>query len=228
VVARRKIARLAGAVLAAVAALGSVGSVARAGESEVVLVLFHGCHEGASRADWKPLRDALPPGFTVVAPDLPKIEAEGDNTVWMAAWRQHGTATVDRAFAEARKQNPNAFVVAGGAGCGGFFALIGAERHEVDAVLTLSGLSDEAQRARLTARRTPVLGIASKDDRNVPARVDAIVRAGGEGSVLKIYPGSAHGTAILTGDKAAPGDVRRWIWIVERTGRALATPRPPG
>ena len=228
VVAGRKIARrLAGAVLAALAAVGSVGSVAQAAEGEVVLVLFHGCHEGASSADWKPLRDALPPGFTVVAPELPKIEAEGDNTAWMAAWRQHGTATVDRAFAEARKQNPKAFLMAGGAGCGGFFALIGAERHDVDARASrCPGLSDEAQRARLTARRTPVLGIASKDDRDVPARVEAIVRAGGEGSVLKIYPGSAHGTAILTGDKAAPGDVRRWI--VERTGRALATPRPRG
>jgi len=221
VVAGRKIAlRL---VRAVVVSLAAVGSAAQATERGAVLVLFHGCDERASSADWKPLRDALPPGITVVAPELPKIEAEGDNTVWMAAWRQHGTATVDRAFADARRQNPKGFLIAGGAGCGGFFALIGAERHDVDAVLTLSGLSDEAQRARLTARRTPVLGIASKDDRDVPARVEAIVRAGGEGSVLKIYPGSAHGTAILTGGRAAPGDVRRWI--EERTARARATPR---
>jgi len=222
VVAGRKIAlRL---VRAVVVFLAAAGSAAQATERGAVLVLFHGCHEGASSLDWKPFRDALPPGITVVAPELPKIEAEGDNTVWMAAWRQHGTATVDRAFADARRQNPKGFLIAGGAGCGGFFALIGAERHDVDAVLTLSGLSDEAQRARLTARRTPVLGIASKDDRDVPARVEAIVRAGGEGSVLKIYPGSAHGTAILTADGAAPGDVRRWI--EERTARARATPRP--
>ena len=199
-----------------------MGSAARAAEREVVLVLFHGCHEGASSADWKPLREALPSGFTVVAPELPKIEAEGDSTVWMTAWRRHGTATVDRAFAEARKQNPKAFLVAGGAGCGGFFALIGAERYEIDALVTLSGLSDEAQRMRLTARRTPVFGGASKNDRDVPARVEAIVRSGGEGSTFHPYPGDAHGTAILAGRKDAAPEIVRWIH--ERS----ASPSGPG
>ena len=208
-VAGRKIAlRL---VRAVVVSLAAVGSAAQATERDAVLVLFHGCHEGASSADWKPLRVALPPGFTVVAPELPKIEAEGDNTVWMAAWRQHGTATVDRAFAQARKQNPKALLLAGGAGCGGFFALIGAERHDVDAVLTLSGLSDEAQRARLTARATPVFGMASKDDGRVPARVEEIVRSGGPGSSFDLYPGKAHGSAILEAEPKAVAEIVRWL-----------------
>ena len=176
-----------------------------------MLILFHGCHEGASSKDWKPLTEALPSGFRVIAPELPRIEADGDNTAWMAAWRKHGTAAVDEAFARARHDAPDAYAVVGGAGCGGFFALIGAERHDVNALVTLSGLSDEAQRARLAARRTPVLGVASKNDRDVPGRVEAIVEAGGPGSKLEIYPGEAHGTAILATRSGASGDIVRWI-----------------
>ncbi len=177
----------------------------------IMLVLFHGCQDGASSRDWTPLTDALPPGFAVVAPELPRIEAEGDNTAWMAAWRRHGTAAVDEAFRRARSEHPGAFVVAGGAGCGGFFALIGVERHDVDAFFTLSGLSDEAQRECLEARRIAVLGIASREDGEVPARVDRIVRSGGPGSLLQLYPGRAHGTAILIGAPARSGEIVDWI-----------------
>ena len=191
--------------------LAALGAAARAAEREVVLILFHGCHEGASSADWKILSYALPAGFTAITPELPKIEAEGDNTAWMAARRQHGAATVDRAFAEARRTKPTAFLVAGGAGCGGFFALMGAERHDVDAVLTLSGLSDSAQRKHLTQRRTPVLGIASKDDGQVPARVEAIVRSGGPGSVFQEYAGKAHGTELLTGEPGRTRAIVSWL-----------------
>ena len=206
--ARGKVGRLAAVALASLAA---AGAAARAAEREVVIVLFHGCHEGASSADWKPLRNVLPAGLTAITPELPKIEAEGDNTAWMAAWREHGTATVDRAFAEARRQSPKAFFVAGGAGCGGFFALLGAERHDVDAVVTLSGLSDEAQRKRLQARRTPVLGMASEDDGQVPARVEEIVRWGGPGSLVHLFPGKAHGTAILVGAPDRARTIVKWV-----------------
>ena len=208
-VAGREVARLAAAV--ALAGLCALCPAARAAEREVVLVLFPGCHESASSADWKVLRDALPAHFTAVTPELPKIEAEGDNTAWMAAWRRHGAETVDRAFAEARRKKPGAFLVAGGAGCGGFFALMGAERHDVDAVITLSGLSDEAQRKRLTQRRTPVLGLASKDDGQVPSRVELIVRRGGPGSLFQEYPGKAHGTAILEGAPERARSIVRWV-----------------
>jgi hypothetical protein len=204
-VARRKVAFLAALVL-----WGGGCLAAEAAGREIVLVLFHGCHEGASSKDWKPLQDALPQEMAVIAPELPRIEADGDNTAWMAAWRKEGTAAVDQAFARARSEHPGAFVVAGGAGCGGFFALIGAERHPVDAVVTLSGLSDEAQRSRLTSRRIPVLGMASKDDGNVPQRVQVIVEAGGPGSEMKTFPGKAHGTAILTGQPVSVSDVVRW------------------
>src|SRR4030095_12640004 len=85
--------------------------IAAAPNRPVVLVLFHGCQDGASSKDWTPLTDALPPGFAVVAPELPRIEAEGDNTAWMAAWRRHGTAAVDEAFRRARSEHPGAFVV---------------------------------------------------------------------------------------------------------------------
>lgn len=198
----------------ALAALGLIAAAFHPGaasEREIVLVLFHGCHEGAASKDWKPLQEALPSGFAVLAPELPRIEADGDNAAWMAAWRREGTATVDEAFARARAEHPGAFLVSGGAGCGGFFALIGAERHDVDAVLTLSGLSDEAQRSRLTAKRIPVLGMASKDDGSVPARVAAIVRAGGPGSEMKTLPGKAHGTAILEGHAIAVSEVVEWL-----------------
>ncbi len=217
--------------LAAAALLLAGGSAAEeAHRPEVALVLFHGCHAGASTRDWLPLQKALPPGFgRVIAVDLPghgeaggkPIEADGDNAAWMAAWREHGTAVVDRAFARARAEAPGAFVVSGGAGCGGFFALIGAERHDVEAVVTLSGLSDAAQRARLSSRKIPVLGMASKEDRDVPARVEAIVDAGGTGSLLKIFPGRAHGIAILAEEAAAPGEIVRWI-----TERAARAPSP--
>jgi pimeloyl-ACP methyl ester carboxylesterase len=213
--------RRAGTAAAVACLLAAAASTAETGPPrETVLILFHGCHAGASSRDWRPLRDALPPGFArVIAVDLPghgeaggqPIEAEGGNDAWMAAWRTHGTAVVDRAFARARSEAPDAFVAAGGAGCGGFFALIGAERHDVDALFTLSGLSDAAQRARLTSRKTPVLGVASKNDRDVPVRVEDIVRAGGEGSALKVYPGKAHGTAILSEEPSSPGDVVRWL-----------------
>jgi dienelactone hydrolase len=216
VVARGKVGRLAAIALAGLAA---AGSPARAAEREVVLVLFHGCHEGASSADWKSLRKALPENFTAVTPELPKIEADGDNTVWMAAWRKHGVATVDRAFADARKRDPKAFLVAGGAGCGGFFALMGAERHDVDAFFTLSGLSDEAQRKHLMQRRTPVLGVASKEDGQVPARVEEIVRRGGPGSLFHSYPGKAHGTAILDGEPARAKAIVSWIRLRAQTPR---------
>jgi len=187
--------------------------------SPLVLLLFHGCHPDASSRDWQPLLGAIPPAAKVIAVDLPghgeaggaKIEAEGDNTAWMAAWRAQGTAVVDRAFARQKAEAPGAFVVAVGAGCGGFFALMGAERHAVDAVVTLSGLSDAAQRERLTSRGTPVLGIASKGDRDVPARVEAIVRAGGRGSALKLYPGAAHGTAILAATPESVTEIVRWL-----------------
>ena len=194
----------------------SLGADAAGGD--VVLVLFHGCHDGASSKDWAPLRNALPAGYAIVAPELPRIEADGDNTVWMAAWRKRGTAVVDEAFARAKAEHPGAFVVAGGAGCGGFFALIGVERHAVDAFLTLSGLSDEAQRARLTARRTPVLGIASKNDGPVPTRVEEIVRSGGPGSSFELYPGKAHGTAILSTSRGSAVEIARWL--VERVAAA--------
>ena len=174
----------------------------------------------------------MPPGFArVIAVDLPghgqaggkPIEADGDNNAWMAAWREQGTGVVDRAFARARAEAPGALLVVGGAGCGGYFALIGAERHDVKAVVTLSGLSDAAQRAHLTSKKIPVLGLASKRDRDVPARVEAIVRAGGKGSALELYPGSAHGTAILTEKGASVGDVLRWI-EQRAAGSASASP----
>ena len=168
----------------------------------------------------------------MIAVDLPghgqaggkPIEANGGNAAWMKAWREEGTGVVDRAFARARAETPGAFLVAGGAGCGGYFALIGAQRHDVKAVLTLSGLSDAAQRAHLTSKKIPVLGVASKGDRDVPARVEAIVRAGGEGSALKLYPGSAHGTAILTEEGVSVGDIVRWI--EQRAAGAPASARP--
>jgi hypothetical protein len=186
-----------------------------------VLVLFHGCHDGASSRDWKPLRDALPPGFSMIAPETPRIEADGDNTAWMAAWRQGGTDLVDQAFARAGREHPGAFVVAAGAGCGGFFALIGAERHSVDALVTLSGLSDDAQRKRLMQLRTPVLGVASSEDGKVPARVEEIVRSGGPGSSFRQYPGKAHGAAILDGNPARGKEIVTWL-----RERAAAAPAP--
>jgi dienelactone hydrolase len=189
-------------------------------KAEAVLVVFHGCHEGASSRDWKPLEDELPSSFRIIAPELPRIEADGDNTAWMAAWRKNGTAVVDRAFARARQDAPDAFLVAGGAGCGGFFALIGAERHDLGAVVTLSGLSDAAQRDRLASRRPPVLGVASKNDRDVASRVEAIVKAGGPGSRLEVYPGDAHGTAILASQPGSAAEIVRWV-------RERATERPP-
>ncbi len=205
-VARRKVA-----FLAALALWGGGPLAAEAAGREIVLVLFHGCHEGASSRDWKPLEDVLPEGMVLVAPELPRIEAEGDNTAWMAAWRQGGTTVVDQAFARARSDHPGAFVVAGGAGCGGFFALMGAERHFVDGLVTLSGLSDDAQRSRVTSQGTPVLGMASKNDGKVPDRVETIVVAGGPGSEMKMFPGKAHGTAILKEQPASVTDIVRWI-----------------
>jgi pimeloyl-ACP methyl ester carboxylesterase len=196
---------------------------AEAIDSKIVVILFHGCGEGDSSRDWKPLLDSLPPDFVAIVPELPRIEADGDNTVWMAAWRQHGTATVDEAFARAASEHPGAFVVAGGAGCGGFFALVGAERHPVDAVLTLSGLSDDAQRELLTSKRIPVLGMASKDDGSVPARVDAIVGAGGPGSEMRTFAGKAHGTRILRESPEAVSDAVAWVRA--RGWKKAASPR---
>jgi alpha-beta hydrolase superfamily lysophospholipase len=233
VVAGRKIGRIAAAAVAAIVLVALGSPAEQLSRPKVALVLFHGCHAGASSRDWLPLEKALRPGFArVIALDLPghgqaggkPIEAEGNNDAWMAAWREHGTGVVDRAFARARAEAPGALVVAGGAGCGGYFALIGAQRHDVKAVLTLSGLSDAAQRQHLTSKKIPVLGVASKGDRDVPARVDAIVRAGGEGSALKLYPGSAHGTAILTEQGGSVGDVLQWI--EERSAGPSASARP--
>jgi dienelactone hydrolase len=213
------VTRLAAIAFAFLAAAGASARGAPAAERAVVMVLFHGCHEGASSADWKPLRDALPAGFHAIAPELPKIEAEGDNAAWMAAWRKHGTATIDRAFAEARQASPTAFLVAAGSGCGGFFALLAAQTLEVDAVVTLSGLSDEGQRERLAERRTPVLGVASRDDGTVPARVEEIVRSGGPGSHFDLYPGNAHGTAILEGRPERAKAIVGWVQARIAAGR---------
>lgn len=221
-VAGREVAAFLAAVLAALTGAGAVGEAPGAATAPrgLVLVLFHGCHPDASSRDWKPLLDATAPGSaTVVAVDLPghgnaggaKIEADGDNAAWMAAWRKQGVATVDAAFARARAEKPGAFLVSAGAGCGGFFALMGAERFDVDAVVTISGLSDERQRERLTSRGTPVLGMASKEDRDVPARVQAIVSSGGPGSTLKLWAGTAHGTAILASNPGAATEIVRWL-----------------
>ncbi len=234
-VAGGEVGRAAAAILAGV--LLAAGGARSATPTRAVLVLFHGCHDGASSRDWQPLLGALPPSAKAIAVDLPghgsaggaKIEADGDNTAWMAAWRARGTTVVDEAFARARKEAPGAFVVAVGAGCGGFFALMGAERQDVGAVVTLSGLSDERQRERLTSRQTPVLGMASRDDRDVPARVEAIVESGGPGSALKLYPGAAHGTAILAGAPGSVGDIARWVEerALKPAGGGPGSGRPP-
>ncbi len=232
-VARGEVAAALAAFLSVLPAPGGGLEATVAAPRPFVVVLFHGCHPDASRRDWRPLIDALPPEAKAIAVDLPghgeaggaRIEADGDNTAWMAAWREQGAPTVETAFARAKAEAPGAFLVAAGAGCGGFFALMGADRYEVDAIVTISGLSDGPLLERLTSRRTPVLGIASKADRDVPARVEAIVRSGGPGSALKVYPGAAHGTAILAALPASVADLLAWVRL--RAALAQATPARP-
>jgi pimeloyl-ACP methyl ester carboxylesterase len=107
-----------------------------------------------------------------------------------------------------------------GASMGGTAALIVAATDPVDAVVTLSapiefqGLSAREVVARV---KPPTLFLAAEGDEGAQGARD-LYRAAPEPREMELYPGTAHGTELLSGSGSEPVKARLFSFLVQHLG----------
>jgi len=170
------------------------------------MLLLHQCN--MDRRAWDGLaKDLADAGVHVLAIDYRGYgESGGEHFTDMAQRRpvmeQKWPGDVDAAFAYllAQKGIDKSRAAAGGASCGVTQSSnLATRRHDIKALMLLSGTASEAARAYLAATPTlAVFGAASEGDASAAKGIkEAVAASKNSQSTLKIYAGSEHGVPMF-------------------------------
>ena len=175
------------------------------------ILLFHQCN--MDRHAWDTLTpDLVSAGFHVLTFDQRGFG--GTPGTSGPADEQKSASDADAAYAYLLSKHDvdTGRLAAGGASCGvAYSARLATRRHEIKALLFLSGWADEQSRAYLSA--TPSLAVfgAASGTSDVAETRQAVAASPHPQSILRIVRGSAHGVAMFEADADLKLSVVKWL-----------------
>ena len=184
------------------------------------MILLHQCN--MDRHAWDGLaNDLAAAGFHVLTFDFRGFGESGGGRPADAAERrkviqEKWPSDVDAAYAylTAQKGVEKTRVAAGGASCGVTQASdLATRRHEIKALMLLSGNASDAAKAYLMATPSlPVFGAASEDDTNAAKGIKEAVEASkSPQSALKLYSGTEHGVPMFAKNAELEPMIVTWL-----------------
>ena len=195
------------------------GSYFSPGQTGPGMILLHQCN--MDRHAWDGLaQDLARAGFHVVTVDFRGYGESGGGRPADAAERramvqQKWPGDVDAAysFLASQKGVDKSRLAAGGASCGVTQSSdLAARRHEIKALMLLSGQATEATRAYITTSGVPVFGAASAGDTNAAMGIQEVVGASkNPRSTVKIYNGTEHGVPMFAKNAELEPMIVAWL-----------------
>jgi dienelactone hydrolase len=184
------------------------------------MLLLHQCN--MDRHAWDTLAaDLAAEGIHVLTIDYRGYGESGgekltDAAARRASMQQKWPGDVDAAYEYLLTQKgvDKTHVAAGGASCGVTQSSdLAARRHEIKALVLLSGVASDATRSYIA--ETPALaifGAASDGDGNAPKAIKEIVEASkNPQSTLKIYSGTEHGVPMFAKNPDLEPAIVAWV-----------------
>ena len=191
-----------------------------AGRPGPAMLLLHQCN--MDRHAWDGLaQDLAAAGFHVLTMDYRGYGDSGGERLKDPAQRrgvmqEKWPGDVDAAYAYliAQKGVDKSRIAAGGASCGVTQSSdLAARRHEIKALMLLSGIASDAARAHISS--TPslaVFGAASAGDTNPANGIRQVVAASkNEHSIVKIYDGTEHGVPMFAKHSDLEPAIVSWL-----------------
>ena len=196
------------------------GSYFSPGRSGPAMILLHQCN--MDRHAWDGLaQDLASAGFHVLTVDFRGYGDSGGGRPADAAERRKvvqekwpGDVDAAYAFLTSQKGVDQARLAAGGASCGVTQSSdLAARRHEIKALLLLSGNTTDATRAYLTSNTAlPVFGAASDGDTNAAKGIrEAVAASKNPHSMVKIYAGTEHGVPMFAKNSELEPMIVTWL-----------------
>jgi len=195
------------------------GTYFSAGQQGPAILLLHQCN--MDRHAWDGLAAALAAnGFNVLTFDFRGYGEsggeKGKKLMEQAEQMRKWPADVDTAFAflTSQKDVDQGRIAVGGASCGVMqSADLAVRHHEIRALVLLSGVvSDAAKQYIGDTTLLPVFGAASEDDSGAAQGIKDVMDASqNNDSLLKIYPGSAHGVPMFDSNAELQPMIVDWL-----------------
>jgi dienelactone hydrolase len=182
-----------------------------AGRTGPGMLLLHQCN--MDRHAWDGLAmDLAGAGINVLTVDFRGYGNSGGDRAQRDKW----PGDVDYAFAylTAQKDVDKSRLAAGGASCGVTQSSdLAARRHEIKALMLLSGTTTDATRAYITATvGLPVFGAASEGDTAAAKGIKEAVEASkNPKSTLKLYGGTEHGVPMFAKNAELEPMIVTWV-----------------
>jgi dienelactone hydrolase len=182
-----------------------------AGRNGPGMLLLHQCN--MDRHAWDGLaKDLADAGINVLTVDFRGYGDSGGDRAQRDKW----PGDVDAAFAylTAQKDVDKSRLAAGGASCGVTQSSdLAARRHEIKALMLLSGTTTDATRAYITATMgLPVFGAASEGDTAAAKGIKEAVEASKNAkSTLKLYAGTEHGVPMFAKNAELEPMIVTWV-----------------
>jgi alpha/beta superfamily hydrolase len=157
-------------------------------------------------------KDLAGAGINVLTVDFRGYGDSGGDRAQRDKW----PGDVDAAFAylTAQKDVDKSRLAAGGASCGVTQSSdLAARRHEIKALMLLSGTTTDATRAYITATvGLPVFGAASEGDTAAAKGIKEAVEASKNAkSTLKLYAGTEHGVPMFAKNAELEPMIVTWV-----------------
>jgi dienelactone hydrolase len=181
------------------------------GRSGPGMILLHQCN--MDRHAWDGLaQDLANAGFHVVTVDFRGYGQSGGDRAQRDKW----PGDVDAAYSYLMSQKgvDKSRIAAGGASCGVTQASdLATRRHDIKALVLLSGQASDAAKAYLTATASlPVFGAASEGDTNAAKGIrDAVGASKNAQSTVKIYAGTEHGVPMFAKNAELEPMIVTWL-----------------
>ncbi|HEY7336793.1 MAG TPA: alpha/beta fold hydrolase [Bryobacteraceae bacterium] len=181
------------------------------GRSGPGMILLHQCN--MDRHAWDGLaQDLANAGFHVVTVDFRGYGQSGGDRAQRDKW----PGDVDAAYSYLMSQKgvDKSRIAAGGASCGVTQASdLATRRHDIKALVLLSGQASDAAKAYLTATTSlPVFGAASEGDTNAAKGIrDAVGASKNAQSTVKIYAGTEHGVPMFAKNAELEPMIVTWL-----------------
>jgi dienelactone hydrolase len=157
-------------------------------------------------------QDLANAGFHVVTVDFRGYGQSGGDRAQRDKW----PGDVDAAYSYLMSQKgvDKSRIAAGGASCGVTQASdLATRRHDIKALVLLSGQASDAAKAYLTATTSlPVFGAASEGDTNAAKGIrDAVGASKNAQSTVKIYAGTEHGVPMFAKNAELEPMIVTWL-----------------
>jgi dienelactone hydrolase len=195
------------------------GTYFSAGRPGPAMLLLHQCN--MDRHAWDGLAEDLAGnGFNVLTVDYRGFgESDGSKSSdpdTRAALRQKWPGDVDAAFAYLTTQKgvDSSRMAVGGASCGVTQSSdLAARRHEIRALMILSGQASDAAKAYLASNPSlPVFGAASEGDTGAAKGIrEAVAASKDPKSIVKIYAGTEHGVPMFAKNPELEPLIVAWL-----------------